>query len=109
MYLTIARNVVEARARTDMGSPPLPDAKESAFMTRDAKSRTDTMVHHQCSNCARRNRNVQRLELSVIEATAVTSPCKNAVKTASPIDIHKKAVPACSLTWKRTRVGGAAG
>jgi len=90
--------VAEANTSTESGSELLPAAKERAFITSDMTSRKDTNVHHQCSTIARRKRKVHRFEDSVIDARAVTSPWRKAVRTAKAIEPQENPPLALLLT-----------
>src|SRR5580700_7075889 len=92
MYLTIVRKVVDDKARIEMASLLLPDAKDKTIRTKDTSRHPDTTVHHQCSIFASRNRKVHWFDDSVIYARAVTRPWRNAVRTASPRDDQRKPV-----------------
>jgi hypothetical protein len=60
-YLTIAIVVAADSARTPTESLLFPARNESMIKPKEAKSRVDTISHHQCSKRAIRNQNVHML------------------------------------------------
>src|SRR3954462_6467223 len=83
VYCTTASEVVDANTSIESESLSFPVRKDTVIKTSDVKSKAATMVHHQNSILARRNRNVQYPESSATYARVATIPCRIAVSTAS--------------------------
>jgi hypothetical protein len=70
----IASNVADEIARTSRVLFVCPDKNDKMIVIKERLRRTDTNVHHQCSDLAKRNRSVHMLASSATDARIVTKP-----------------------------------